>query len=110
MQRTITTFMGGMILGVAAMAAAGHVAVFERPEPPVAIAPPLAQAPGQPGIDVFTAAERRIPVQLQACVMAETEAQRRRHQEIMLREMAYGMDQALGRCLARQKSLPAPKM
>lgn len=114
MRRTLMTFIGGVIVGAAAVAAGGYVAGFERPgTPPLPEMPPLPEIaverpkqPPQTGWEDFVAVERRIPKDLQKCVAAEAMAQNQRPSEIYQRyqrEQAFRLEKALGACLAMQK-------
>ena len=100
MRRTILAFIGGLILGAAAVVAGGYVAGFERPSPP---APPEVARLFTNPVDDYAAVERRIPRDLQDCVARDAEAHNRQQQAILHRELVYGSDRALGRCLARAR-------
>jgi hypothetical protein len=114
MRRTLTAFLGGLIVGAAAVVAGGYVAVFERPGVP--LLPPLPPLPQiavarpqqlpQTGWEDFVTVERRIPKDLQKCVANEAMAQNQRPSEAYQRwqrEQAFVLEKALGACLAMQK-------
>jgi hypothetical protein len=103
MKRTILVFTAGLILGGSATAAAGYAAGFERhrlaapPEQITEFSPPQQYTEGR---DNLVDVERRTPRELQECVQRESAEHTRRQYDILYREIAFGMERALGKCLS----------
>lgn len=109
MKRTILVFTAGVVLGASATAAAGYVAGFERHRR-TASQPRIAQLenPKQytEGRDKLLDVERRTPRELYECVQWESAEHTRRQYDILYREIAFGRDRALGKCLSSMRKPP----
>jgi hypothetical protein len=101
MRQRLTTFISGMIVGAAILAASGYMAGFERPVhralPQVSVAQP------QPIWEEYLALERRIPNDLQGCVAREAEAASQREMARHSRALTFGLEKALNTCVSMQK-------